>query len=95
MIPRPGFRDHLPGPEAGMQDNDAATDLADPAAMSPADRTREVAALLARGYLRHRTAAALSLRSPQKSLEETGDHTPPCPAGARPKRGRARKEARK
>jgi hypothetical protein len=78
-----------------MHDADAATDLADPAAMSPADRTREVAALLARGYLRHRTAAALSPRSPEKNLEEPGDHAPPCPAGERPKRGRARKEARK
>lgn len=75
-----------------MQDADAATN---PAALSPTDRAREVAALLARGYLRHRTAAALSVRSPESSLEEPGDQAPPCPAGERPKRGRARKEARK
>lgn len=75
-----------------MPDTDAAKD---PATLSPEERTREVASLLARGYLRHRTAAGLSARSPESSLEGPGDHAPPCPAGERPKRGRARKEARK
>ena len=75
-----------------MQDTDVTTE---PAALSPADRAQEVAALLARGYLRHRTAVALSVRSPESSLEEPGDQAPPCPAGERPERGRARKEARK
>ena len=78
-----------------MQDTDAPTDAPDPASMSPPDRTREVATLLARGYLRHRTAGALSLRQPENSLAGPEDHAPPCPAGERPKRGRARKEARR
>lgn len=75
-----------------MQDSDTATD---PASLSPADRAREVAAILARGYLRHRTAAALSTSSPESSLEAPGDQAPSCSPGERPKRGRARMEARK
>ena len=78
-----------------MQDTDGAAELADPATMSPADRALEVAVILARGYLRHRTAAALSLGQPENSLEQPGDHAPPCRTGERPKRGRARMEARR
>ena len=75
----------------------------DPASMTPEERDREVAAILATGYLRLRRlradsgppAPALPPGSPEKSLEHPGDQAPPCPAGERPKRGRARKEARK
>ena len=72
-------------------------DPSDPAAMTPEERAREVAALLATGYLRTRApgGAPLSPPSPQKDLEEPGDQAPPCPAGERPPRGRARKEVRK
>jgi hypothetical protein len=75
-----------------MPDTDATKD---PARLSPEDRAREVASILARGYLRHRTAVALSPRSPESSLESLGDQAPPCVPGESPKRGRARKEARR
>ena len=94
MIPRPGLRNHLPDPEAGMQDIDTPTEPPEPASMSPSDRSREVAGILARGYLRHRTAAALSHRQPENSLAGPWDQVPPCSSGELPKRGRARKEVR-
>jgi hypothetical protein len=61
-------------------------DPTDPAAMTPEERTREVAAILATGYLRLRVpgGAPLSPRSPRKDLEEPGDQAPPCAAGERP-----------
>ena len=75
----------------------------DPDAMTPEERDQEVAAILATGYLRLRRlgapgtppAAALPPGSPGNSLEPPGDQAPPCPAGERPKRGRARRSARK
>ena len=81
----------------------AVSDPFDPAAMTPEERDLEVAAILATGYLRLRRlradsgprAPALPLGSPEKSLEQPGDQAPPCPAGERPPRGRARKEVRK
>lgn len=78
-------------------------DSFDPASMTPEDRDREVASILATGYLRLRRlradigppAPALPPGSPEKSLEQSGDQAPPCPAGERPPRGRTRKEVRK
>lgn len=72
-------------------------DPLDPASMTPEERHREVAAILATGYLRLRApgGAPLSPRSPQRDLEEPGDHAPPFAPGERPPRGRARKEVRK
>jgi hypothetical protein len=58
----------------------------DPASMTPEERTREVASILATGYLRLRApgGAPLSPRSPQKDLEEPGDQAPPWVPGERP-----------
>jgi hypothetical protein len=60
-------------------------DPSDPAAMTPEERTREVAAILATGYLRLRTPGGvpLSSRSPEKDLEEPGDQAPPWVPGER------------
>ena len=97
-VPRPAapWRSPCPGlrPKAAMQDP------FDPALITPEERDREVAAILATGYLRLRRSGTPSTPplppcSPENSLEQPGDHAPPCPAGERPKRGRTRKEVRK
>ena len=57
----------------------------DPASMTPEERDREVAAILATGYLRFRRlradsgppAPALPPGSPENSLEPPGDHLQP------------------
>ena len=43
-----------------------------PEGMTPEQRLTEIAAILARGFDRLRP------RSPEKRLDVSGDHTPPC-----------------
>jgi len=71
----------------------------DPATMTPEERAREVAAILAAGYLRRRAIRVLAGPtpnpegvppgtaetpcSPENDLDEPGDQTPPCVPGER------------
>ena len=57
----------------------------DPAAMTPEERAREVACILARGFLRRlarRPSEALT--STEKDLDVPPDHAPSCVPGERP-----------
>ncbi len=68
-----------------MTDNDPERDPFDPALMTPDERAREVAAILARGYLRLRAFGAPgSVRSPENSLAQARDQPPSCAPGERP-----------
>jgi hypothetical protein len=67
----------------------------DPADMTPDERSREVAGLLARGYLRLlRKRAREPSAFTENALGESGDHAPPYVPGERQRAGRPRKEAR-
>ena len=60
----------------------------DPSSMTPEARTREVASLLARGYLRQRARGGLdTARQPENSLAQPGDQAPLCAPGERPLAG--------
>ena len=68
-----------------MTDDDPIHDPFDPAQMTPEERTQEVAAILARGYLRLRAFGAPgAVRSPENSLAQPGDQPPSCAPGERP-----------
>jgi len=67
----------------------------DTATMTPEERQREVAEILARGYLRH--VAARPREAPpstENALDASGDQTPQCAPEGRPRAGSAGKEAR-
>lgn len=67
----------------------------DTATMTPEERAREVAAILARGYLRDlATRSKPAPPSTGKALDASGDQTAPCVPEPRSRAGRAGKEAR-
>ena len=60
--------------------------LRDPAAMTPAERLTELAAILAQGYLRLRARPEIALpaEGPDSRLDSRGDERPLCTDGFTP-----------
>lgn len=65
------------------------------ATMTPEERAREVAAILARGYLRYSaTRPKQAPPSTENALDESGNQTAPCDSESRPCAGPDGKESR-